>query len=989
MRISRLAGKKSAMFALAALSTAFVAAGNGSAQAAPSGSAATKIYIVQTAGEPAGTYAGGVAGYAATKPAEGERFDNTSAAAKAYTGLLRTRHDNVLRSVGAADRKRGDLSTVLNGFVAELTDAQAAKLAKTSGVVKVWENEIRTVDTTATPRFLGLTGDNGVWKKKFGSTDNAGAGIIVGVIDSGIWPENAAFAPLPTPRWDQWLINAKWHGTCDPGAESPIACNNKLIGARYYAGYGNSVIDDEFVGPRDLSDHGTHTASTSAGNTDVPATINGGSVGSVSGIAPAARIAVYKVLWEKEDRTGASGTTAGIVQAINDAVADGVDVINYSISGSTDDIVGPDEAAFRNAAAAGVFVSTSAGNNGDNGPSTVAHNAPWTMTVAASTHDRGNQKTVTLGNGSSYTGVGVVPGAVASTGLVDSEFIPAAGQTAANARLCMPGSIDPALAAGKIVICTRGVNARVEKSAVVGAAGGVGTILVNPAVQSLNGDFHAVPTVHLGPVEGNAIKAYAAGAGASATASFSITDPTPVVAPTMAGFSSYGPAVAGGGDLLKPDITAPGVDIIAAVSPAEGGNNFDALSGTSMSAPHVSGIAALLMSKHPLWTPMIVKSAIMTTAYQTDNQGAPIQRPPTVANPLNYGAGHISPAASFDPGLVYTSGPKDWDAYACAIGQIPASGCASVPVIDPSDLNYPSIAVGDLTGSQKIKRTVTNVTLLPAIYKATAVAPPGFTVKVTPSTLVLLPLQSQAFTVEITRTTAAQHAWAFGSLTWNQTALGTHSVRSPIAVRPVPLAAPTELVTSGSGTTVKVKGGFAGTLTTTVAGLVPATITGGVLDPDGPDFNTNAPAASSRTAKVTITVPAGGLGRVGTYDADYMGGTDIDVFTYLAGTATTAGQSAGGTAQEIVTLGPGSYDIYYSLFDAAAPTTIKGHSFVLDGTAAGNFTATPASAPITVNGTVTLTVAWTGLTPGTRYLGTLSYGDGTSVVGSTIVTVNS
>ncbi|MBV1849538.1 S8 family serine peptidase [Catellatospora tritici] len=992
MRIQRLTRNRAVTLALATVTVAFVAgAGVQGAQAAPSGAGPTKLYIVQTDSAPTGVYEGGIAGYQATKPAEGERFDSSTAAAKAYTKLLTSRHDNVLRKVGATGKKRSDLSTVFDGFIADLTEAQAAQLSKTAGVVRVWENKVYTVDTTTTPKFLGLSGDTGVWQQRFGGAEKAGQGIIIGDIDSGIWPENPAFAALPTPRPDQWIINHKWRGVCDAGTEEPITCNNKLIGARYYPGFGNTVTEDEFVGPRDLSSHGTHTASTAAGNYNVPATINGGSVGSISGMAPAARIAVYKALWEKEDRSGASGTTAGLVQAINDAVADGVDIINYSISGSTDSVVGPDEVAFRNAAAAGVFISTSAGNSGDSGPSTVAHNSPWTTTVAASSHDRGNQKSIVLGNGATYTGVGVVPAAVASTGLVNAKDIVAAGQDPAMAELCMPGTLDPALAAGKIVICTRGINARVEKSAVVAAAGGVGAVLANSsASQTGVGDFHAVPTVHVSFADGVAIKAYVASAGAGATASLTETDPTPVVAPVMAGFSSYGPALAGGGDLLKPDITAPGVDVIAATSPASDGNNFNALSGTSMSAPHISGLAALIMAKHPLWPPMWVKSAIMTTAYQTDNAGNPIQTASGDATPLNYGAGHVDPTKMFDPGLVYSSRPRDWDAYACAIGQTPEKGCASAAKIDPSDLNYPSIAIGDITGEQVVKRTVTNTTTSAATYKATVTAPAGFTVTVSPSSLTLGSLQSKSFTVKITRTTAPQGAWAFGSLTWTQTVKGKtlHAVRSPIAVRPVPVAAPLNISATGSGTTVKVKGGYAGTLTSTVSGLVPAAVTGEALDPDGPEFSSSSPAASTRTTKITVTVPDGGFGRVQTFDADYAMGTDIDVFAYVAGTANEVAESAGGTAAEVIDLGPGTYDIYYTLFDAAGMTTVKGHSWAVAPVAAGNFTATPASQPITVNGTVTVTLSWTGLVAGTRYLGVVTYGDGTAVVGQTVVTVS-
>jgi subtilisin family serine protease len=967
---------------------------NVSATAAPTGSTGTSLYIVQTAGQPIATYAGDISGYKPTKPAKGKKVDTRSAEAKAYGRHLADDHDAALRSAGiAASRKGYDYQAVFNGFSAELTKAEAARLAKTPGVTAVWENEIVHTDTVTTPAFLGLSGADGVWAQQFGGVGHAGEGVIVGVIDSGIWPENPAFAALPEPRPDAATIAGKWHGSCDAGAAgTPITCNNKLLGARYFRSAGpGSVIPGEFFSPRDFDGHGSHTASTAAGNTNVPATINGGSVGSISGMAPAARIAAYKALWENPALDGASGSSVDLVAAINTAVSDGVDVINYSISGSTTSVVNAVEIAFFNATAAGVFVAASAGNSGP-GAATVAHNAPWTATVAASTHSRGNQKTVTLGNGTSYTGVGVVTPAVPSSPLVDSVAIPAAGRTSADSMLCLPGSIDPAQAAGKIVICTRGVNARVEKSQVVKAAGGVGMVLANTvAAPGLVGDFHAVPTVHVEAPAGDAIKAYAATPGA--TASLSVTDPTPVEAPVMAGFSSAGPALAGGGDLLKPDITAPGVDVIAAISPAKDGNNFNAESGTSMSSPHIAGIAALLQSAHPDWDPITIKSALMTTAVQTDNKGNPIATATgSNATPLNFGSGHVAPASAFNPGLVYQSGPADWLAYLCAIGQGAAVGvnCAALPAVDPSDLNYPSISIGDLAGSQTVTRTVTNITDRDSNYTPTVVAPAGFTVAVNPTGLHVESGQSASYTVKVTRTTAPLGTWAFGSISWFDKVQGhrNHTVSSPIAVRPVAYAAPSEVTGTGQAATVAVKIGYTGTLTASLAGLAPATVTNYALDLGGPAFSTTNPAASSRTGKVTVTVPAGSVGRFGTYAADYAPTTDIDVYVFAAGTSTLRGVSADGDSDELVTLGPGTYDVYYDLYASeTAATTVKGHVYQLGTSALGNATVNPASQAVTIGQTANVTITGSGLTTGLRYLGRVTFGDGTSTLGTSIVTV--
>lgn len=978
------------MAALSVLPLAMAATTTAS-QAAPA--AAKSVYLVMTAPAPLASYDGSDPGYSRTKPNGRAKVDVRSANARAYARHLIAGHDAALRSIGADGAKRVDYTVAFNGFSASLTDAEAARIAKAPGVAHVWKDELRYAETTTTPDFLGLTGSTGAWATQFGGASKAGEGVIIGVLDSGIWSDSASFAALPSPRPDQAVIDAKWHGVCDAGETSPVTCNNKLIGARYYT-KGNKVESFEFLSPRDYNGHGTHTASTAGGNNGVPATINGGSVGSISGMAPAARLAAYKVLWATPDGR-ASGTTESIVKAINDAVADGVDVINYSVSGSSQSVVGADEIAFLGAADAGVFVSASAGNSGDTiGVSSVAHNAPWTMTVAASTHDRGVSNTVTLGNGQTYAGVGVSPTGVGPAPLVDSSTVGLPGADPTKVALCYSAAnnggvavLDPAKIAGKIVICLRGTTARVDKSAAVKEAGGVGMVLANTsAAQSLNADFHAVPTSHVNAVNGAAIRAYAASAGAAATATIGPRDPAPARAPEMAGFSSYGPALAGGGDLLKPDVTAPGVDVIAAVSPAgdAGHNDFNSLSGTSMSAPHVAGLAALLKQAHPQWSPMWIKSALMTTATTLDNRGLPIQRTGHDATPLDYGNGHVVPPKSFDPGLVYSNSAVDWFRYGCGIGQFqqvttsPAF-CQRYGGMDPSDLNYPSIAIAGLAGSQTISRTVTNTSVDQASqYKPTLVLPAGFTGSVNVDKLTVPPLQSRTFKVTITRTTAPLGAWAFGSLTW--TDKRGHSVRSSIALNPVAAAAPSEIAVAGaSGTSaVTVTPGYTGTLTAAVAGLVPSQVA-----------TVTTPKPTNTTA--SVVVPAGTkVLRFATYDADYPAGTDLDISVTRGGVL--VGSSGGGSSEESVTLTGadlgGTYVVTLDYFAGASDTIdIKLNSFAVGSSATGNLTATPATQSVTTGVPALVTLNWTGLTPGVRHLGTVTWSDGSATVGRTLVSV--
>jgi len=975
--------------------TALALVGTGSVQARPGGTAAeAATYIVQVAGAPIASYTGGVAGIAATRPAQGDRVDTRSTAARALRSRLDAQHGDVLRRAGvAAGQKVYDYSVSFNGFAARLTAGQAARLKSAPGVLRVWQSEVLKADTISTPRFLGLEGSGGVWDAKFGSPDKAGLGVIVGVVDTGIWPENPSFAALPEPRPDQRVIDAKWHGTCTTGVEEPIACNNKLIGARYYNA-GGLAPEWEFQSPRDYGGHGSHTSSTAAGNHGVAVTINGQPVGTASGVAPAARVAMYKALWEQPGG-GGSGATEDLLAAVEAAVADGVDVINYSISGSRLYVVDPIEIAFLNAAAAGVFVSASAGNSGATvGVSSVAHNSPWITTVAASTHDRGSRKTVTLGNGASYTGAGVGAG-VGPAPLVDAATAALAGADPVQAALCFIGTLDPAKVTGKIVLCQRGTNARVDKSRAVQQAGGAGMIMFNPSPNTTDADFHFVPSIHVDHVAGPAIKAYAA--TASPTATISAATPVTLRAPAMAAFSSYGPALAGSGDLLKPDVTGPGVDVVAAVAPpGNAGNSWSSYAGTSMSAPHVAGLAALLMSKYRKWSPMWVKSAIMTTAGTTDNTGAAIQRGAAAATPLDYGNGHIKPFAAFNPGLVYSSTPTDWLRYACGINQLQLvtdpSFCQQVGSIDPSNLNYASIAVGDLAGSQTVTRTVTNVTEQASTYDASVAAPAGFTVSVSPSRLAVAPGRTATFTVTITRVDAAVGQWKFGSLTWRDRR--GHSVRSAIAVRPVALAAPVEITATGTSgsTALAVKAGYAGTLTAAPAGLDPSTVTGFHLVGTNTGFDSANPQTGPAVGRTTVTVPAGTkLARFAMFDGDHPAGTDLDLYVYQAGTATLVGSSGGGTAEESVTLtAAGTYDVYvvqFALPSGVGELDVRHHHWAVDD-ATGNLTVSPASQTVGTGQATSVTASWSGLAAGSRYLGLIEYGDGTSVVSRTVLGVN-
>jgi subtilisin family serine protease len=964
------------------------------AQAAPAQGTAT--YLVQLTDAPAAGYTGGVPGYAGTKPAAGAEINPAAPAVARYRGYLAQRQNGVLRKAASA-RTVHRYSVTFNGFAASMTAGDAAALARTPGVKAVIKDEKRKLDTTRTPEFLGLTKRGGIWDQLGGPQRNAGAGVVVADLDSGLWPENPSVAPLRNPK-----PVPQFSGTCQTGEQWDASdCTTKVIGARYYTAGVTASIGDikaafpyEFLSARDADGHGTHTATTAAGNYNVPVTVAGQAFGNASGMAPNARLAIYKICWGREEAE-AGCYTSDSVQAIEDATTDGVDVINFSISGSTTSSVDAVEAAFFGAAEAGVFVSTSAGNDGP-GASTVAHNAPWEMSVAAGTLDRANTKSVTLGNGQTFTGVGL-GAAVPSSPIALSTTVGLAGQDPDEVRLCFLNTLDPAKVAGKIIVCDRGVNDRVEKSTEVARAGGVGMVLANTSPNSLNADIHAVPTVHVNEIDGAAIKAYVSGT-ANPTASLSAgVQQFGVKAPQVAAFSSRGPALAGSGDLLKPDIMAPGVDIIAGYSPAHNGRNYDFVSGTSMSSPHIAGLGALLIQKHPRWTPMMVKSALLTSASVTDNKGAPISTDAgDVANAFDYGSGQVNINAAANPGLVYDSTSTDWVRWLCGTGQLAATGatCSAVGRIDPSDLNQPNIAIGALAGRQTVTRTVTNVSVLPGLYVPKIVAPAGVSVSVSPKLLLVKPGGKATYRVTFTRTSAAFDEYAFGSLTWIN---GLFKVRSQLVVQPVAAAAPEQVTGTGvSGSTaLSVTPGFTGTLTTAVDGLVAADRRTPTLQPTGPGFDPDHPATSARTAKETVTVPAGTtLAQHSTFDADFPAGTDVDLFLYEAGTSNLVAQSAGGSAEETIRLEnptAGTYDLYVVLFGAAPGTTtqvVPTYLWALDGSAKGNLTVTPATAPATAGTPVTLTAAWSGLTAGTRYLGRIAFGDGTQTAGGTLIRVD-
>ena len=945
------------------------------------------VWIVELAEKPVTAYDGSIKGYKATKINKQQKINPNSPDVVKYVSYLTSRQNSVLNQVGGGT-KLHSYGYVYNGFAAKLTEAQAAALKQTPGILAVTKDEAYPLDTSTTPEFLGLTADGGAWSQVKGEN------VIIGIVDGGIWPEHPSFSDRTGTNGNgskdgklSYQQIPGWHGKCVPGENFTAAnCNQKLIGARYYnAGWGgNAGIDaqlpHEYNSPRDFGGHGTHTASTAGGNEMVPISGAAEVFGQISGIAPRARIAAYKVCWQTPD--GGSCFNSDSVAAIDQAVADGVDVINFSISGSRTNFRDPVEIAFLFAADAGIFVAASAGNSGP-AASTVAHPGPWLTTVAASSHDRNYDAVLTLGNGSSYTGASVNQTFLPLAPMIYAANAVKAGGNAAQASLCFSSldggnSLDPELVAGKIVLCDRGVTARVNKSLAVKEAGGIGMVLANVSASTLNGDIHSVPSIHVNETVRVQLLNYIAAEQANAEAQISASYFAPVDAPFIAGFSSRGPLIAGDGDVLKPDVTAPGVDILAAVAPpGNGGELFASYQGTSMSSPHVAGLAALLKEKHPNWSPMAIKSAMMTTAYDIKGNVS------DAARAFLQGAGHVMPNSALDPGAVYDSGYTDWLNFIC--GTQPGAFCSAFNAIDPSDLNQASIAIGALAGTQTVTRRLTNVSGKVLTLSSDISGLAGIDVTVAPANLMLDIGETAEFEVTLTRSTAALNSYIGGHLTWTGDG---YTVRSPIVVKPVALSAPIEITVSTSGGSYPVTFGYDGSFNASVQGLAAANTVDSAVSQD-PD-QTFSPSDPQGNTLIRVAVPAGSAYvRFALFDSDVTPGSDIDLYVYRPNGTYVGGSGNGGSDEVVNDTTPiaGNYYVFAHGWGLPAGSSpFKLYSWAISNSDAGNMAVTAPAAAV-VGMTDSIMLNFSNLLPGTKYLGRVSYSGAIGMPAPTLINV--
>jgi subtilisin family serine protease len=910
---------------------------------------------------------------------------------------LKKSHDKALTEAGVnTGEKVQDYVNALNGFSATLSYSQAVKVGGSAGVALVLPDELQQATTDSSPSFLGLDGPGGPWQ-----TGYDGRGVVVGVIDTGIWPEHASFADdgsFPTPPTGS--LPCQFGNTAHNSDDVAFTCNNKLIGARQTLATYRALIGaapDEFDSARDDNGHGTHTASTAAGNAGVEASIFDIPRGTISGIAPRAHVIAYKGLGNL------GGFTSDLAGAIDQAVLDGVDVINYSIGGGAS-LTGADEIAFLFAADAGVFVATSAGNSGPGdgtigGPASV----PWLTSVGANTQPRFLEGTVVLGDGTEYQGASVTQG-VGPAPLVDAADF--------GNELCDPAVAFTGDITDTIVLCKRGDVGRAAKSLAVFNAGGVGMVQFNAVdVDNLFTDNHWVPSVHIDFTPGLAIKAYIDAAGSSATAE--ISDTTNVTtwpsAPSMTIFSSRGPNTVAE-DIIKPDITAPGLQILAGNSPfpdpnsTPGGELFQAIAGTSMSSPHVAGVFALIKQAHPDWSAAAAKSAIMTTSYQdvVDNDRT------TPANPFQMGAGHLDPGSkvhkgsAFQPGLVYEAGLNEYFGFLCdAAPEIfvdPAGTCALLDSIgvptDASDLNLASIGVAKLAGSQTVTRTVTSVAKENGsrTYEVSVDAPSGYSVTVSPSSFKLKKGQSATYEVTIVNESGPIGEWRFGSLTWHEKT-GHYDVYSPIAVKAAQFDAPETVTGSGASGSASfdVFFGYTGEYEASSHGLEPATETSdNVLQDPNQTFSPDDVAAGGANAH-TFNLSGVSFFRVAIPPEATEADADLDVFVFDPGGTQVATSTTGGTDEEVNIENPddGVWTVY--VHGWAAPggdSDYTMYSWAISGTPGGNLTIEGAPTAATIGTTGTIDLSWTGATLGQWHLGAVTHHDGSGPIGMTLIEVD-
>ena len=831
--------------------------------AQPPAADSSAYYIVRFKDAPAATYTGGVAGYAATSARlRGTGILDVTGAAS-YVAYLDERQSVLLdagsKLLGRTLSVRYRYHLAINGMSLKLTPAEAQRLAALPGVVSVqpvrhFRPDAASVnmpatagDTNASRAWINAPT---VWQLPTNGTDNEGEGIVLADLDTGINDANSSFAA--TALADSYAAQnpgGRHFGVCDPSNSSqhslstPLVCNDKLIGAYSYTHGANDPNS-----PEDSEGHGSHTASTVAGDFTTT-TVNSVST-PLSGVAPHASIIAYDVC-DPTDLCSEDDSVAAVEQAIKDQAAiksawgtsfKGM-VLNFSIGSSDDPYSDVVEQAFLSAVEAGIYVSAAGGNGGPsnvivhdpkNAPVyAVQHMGPWLTTNAAATHDGtfspnllenfsgGDASTlphINMSGAGDTAGFGPEPLVYTGSHAFDGDDPPKTGNaptsqspypasqgSAADADQCLFPFTAGTFTHTEIVVCDRGTNPLVDKAYNVMKGGAKGMVIASTATSSQDApvESYVIPATLLDQTNGNKLRAWlnASAIGspqAQISGSTLTTDSSQ--ADHIAGFSSRGPVGSVFDSLVKPDVTAPGVSVLAAVSNpkyTEGCNGcndlpetFDFFDGTSMSTPHDTGAAALLKQAHPSWTPAEMKSALMLTAVTTANGTSPGLTDQCAS--LDSGENCVASSSLPSP-QVRGSGRIDVDA-AERTGLVMDETGAHYAAANPANggnlttLNLASLGNVACITTCTWTRTVTSAFTSTSVPYSVSVSglTGGLLVSVSPSAFTLAAGKSRTLTIRADSSGVAQNKWAFGEA--DITASGTGDGGEAIPPMHLPVA---------------------------------------------------------------------------------------------------------------------------------------------------------------------------------------------------------
>ncbi|WP_345266726.1 S8 family serine peptidase [Nocardioides nanhaiensis] len=877
----------------------------------------------------------------------------------------------------------------LNGFALPLTRTEAAEVAELDGVSGIWVDFERELQTDRGPEWIGAPS---IWDGSAtpSGEGNKGEGIVAGIIDSGINPANPSFADSVSEAdggdgYDHTnpLGKGNYVGVCNPTSAVHIprwGCNDKLIGAWDFT-------PADSTNPYDEDGHGTHTGSTTAGNQVEATTYSAeedpaerfSATRTIKGVAPHANVIAYDVC-----SGGCPGTA--IIAGIDQAIKDKVDVINYSIGAeaSSNPWTDPDAVGFLNARAAGIHVATSAGNSGPGGATVGAPaDVPWITSVGATQHDRqwrASVQDLTAEGGATHPDIE----GLAFANATDGSF-PIVDAAALDAPLCQTDELEAADVEGKIVVCDRGGNGRVEKGQVLAELGAAGMILANDEASgdSLNADPHALPAVHITYDDGVELRTWMESVeGEQGSLSGGTEYIGDDVADIMAGFSSRGPN--GAVELISPSISAPGVDILAANGVANE-VSWGFISGTSMASPHVAGALALVAAENPDWTPAEAQSAIMTTAVTevTDNDG-------TAADWFDMGSGRVDLTKAADAGLVLDVTEAEY------LAANPVTGG------DVTALNTASMAEADCLQICSWTRTVEATETGAGTWTAEGVAvTDGIDVTIEPASFDLAAGESQEITITADVTGSSVEDYQFGNVVLTPGAgSDAPAAHLPVAALPANGALPDEIVIDtrsdeGSEESDPIRAVEITDLDIEANGLVPSTIEDFTipLDTTNPD-----PFDGNGVGTTTVQVPEGATRLI--VNLKNATAPDFDLYvgkgtTPSAATAVAASAS-GGSAESIdLALGEGDEGPWWILVQnweasASGTDTVDVESAVVAGDE-GNLTAEgPETNPL--NEPFTITTSWDepAMEPGQTWYGSLSLysAPGGTFIGTLPVTIN-